>query len=561
MGILQQFMGSPFMFDSFGEDQDNTKKNVEELIEVLEQINDLMGILDAYLMVEGEENVEEDALMEGPGLELPMTQEKKFPHGVPEDEEEEEEEGGSPNPFQGSPPHKPSQGLLGSGDQRVSMLQRMKTKRMQASPIAAKRLSNLLDIQPSEASIEESYTKFKLQIGFLLHMGLIILSYSLNKFFRAVVILAKISLFLEKNNLAWNKKMKPVIWRFLQKFKRTLKKPESLRTFSVKEDFVASNDIADPDKGTAFFILWGRQIIMKKCAYLLKICQDKMKRDRSDVFSFRIGNLSPNPERVKKDENCYEHSTFSVFRMNFYFDILKNNFFDLQAFLQNYSNFYLEHILTIREREAIAEDINCIFVKSYAINYSSYLQLTHFFKKQKKLKKFAEFTDIETYVKSLRQKVLSLVKNRPEEKAHFNISQTKDLYQDGIELYKMKGESINGFGFSSCSPELLAIGMGKGTREMNIQHSLVFRGRTDKGLKLLDEEMNNWRDTLHRFDHQLLKDAGTSAPNLYESAYQPLQAALSNLFPLQPSIKVYIIYLYIIYNYRKHLLNILKTHH
>jgi hypothetical protein len=199
----------------------------------------------------------------------------------------------------------------------------------------------------------------------------------------------------------------------------------------------------------------------------------------------------------------------------------------MHIFLQKYSNFYLEHILTAQEREAIFDDIYCVFIKNYAINYCSYLKLSKFFTKTEKLLRFIEFTNLKTYIESLKIKILSLTHDRPEEKSHFSITQTSELYQDGIEMFRLRNEAIHGFAIDSCDSGNLGMALSRGSREINVKHTLLYRGRTQNGFKILDEELNTWEECAHRYDNLLSVD---EIRDNYSSSFNAVQGAISNLF-------------------------------
>jgi len=50
------------------------------------------------------------------------------------------------------------------------------------------------------------------------------------------------------------------------------------------------------------------------------------------------------------------------------------------------------------------------------------------------------------------------------------------------------------------NPNLLAVAIRNGIREVNIQHALRFRKRSESRTRILDPEATTWQDALHRFD-------------------------------------------------------------
>lgn len=140
------------------------------------------------------------------------------------------------------------------------------------------------------------------------------LSYSLNKCFRSAVLLAQLSLLLEINQFRWASSLRPKITNLLNKFKKTLTKNSAV---SAEPEFVTMNDVANPEKGTEFFILWCRFIIIKKTAYLLKIYQDRMKEEGTNfMFSFRTLGITPKERDNLKlqGDNFYDRQSFSIYK-------------------------------------------------------------------------------------------------------------------------------------------------------------------------------------------------------------------------------------------------------
>ena len=60
---------------------------------------------------------------------------------------------------------------------------------------------------------------------------------------------------------------------------------------------------------------------------------------------------------------------------------------------------------------------------------------------------------------------------------------------------------MNAFAFDHCDMDLVSLALqGKGIRELSVKKSLLYRTRQIKGHQVVDEEMNNWYEGLHRFD-------------------------------------------------------------
>jgi len=83
----------------------------------------------------------------------------------------------------------------------------------------------------------------------------------------------------------------------------------------------------------------------------------------------------------------------------------------------------------------------------------------------------------------------------------YAVERTRDLFQSGVELFRLKGDPVQGFAFDRCGMDLVALAMlNKGIREVPIQKTLLCRNRMNNGLTLVDEELNSWNECLHRYD-------------------------------------------------------------
>lgn len=70
----------------------------------------------------------------------------------------------------------------------------------------------------------------------------------------------------------------------------------------------------------------------------------------------------------------------------------------------------------------------------------------------------------------------------------------------------MKTETVGGFAFDHCDMDIVAFALqSKGIRELPVKKSLLYRNRGAKGHQVVDDEMNNWYDSLHRF-HNIAKE-------------------------------------------------------
>uniref|UniRef100_A0A7S3DHI1 Uncharacterized protein n=1 Tax=Palpitomonas bilix TaxID=652834 RepID=A0A7S3DHI1_9EUKA len=73
--------------------------------------------------------------------------------------------------------------------------------------------------------------------------------------------------------------------------------------------------------------------------------------------------------------------------------------------------------------------------------------------------------------------------------------------EGAVELFKIKGELIDGVCLNAANPAMLAVASpAAGIREVNIIHSIRFRPRGNMRHTLLDDEGEDFKSSLHRFD-------------------------------------------------------------
>ena len=74
------------------------------------------------------------------------------------------------------------------------------------------------------------------------------------------------------------------------------------------------------------------------------------------------------------------------------------------------------------------------------------------------------------------------------------------MYENGIDIFRMKTETVGDFAFDHCDLDLVAFALqSKGIRELPVKKSLLYRTRSVRGHQVSDEELPTWSDCLHRF--------------------------------------------------------------
>eukprot|EP01022_Parablepharisma_sp_SALTPOND_P016726 TRINITY_DN2521_c0_g1_i1.p2 TRINITY_DN2521_c0_g1~~TRINITY_DN2521_c0_g1_i1.p2 ORF type:complete len:623 (-),score=84.90 TRINITY_DN2521_c0_g1_i1:5592-7460(-) len=376
-------------------------------------------------------------------------------------------------------------------------------------------------------NLAESLNKMKIQIGFLLYVGLIMLSYCCNKFYRTIILLAQLSMLFQNTSISWKGYVREKLGSLIEKYRKTVKMGKTRFLSSTKADVMQSPNEVNQRKGVDFFALWGRYIIMRKLAFIIKIYQDSYRAnpDRA-VFRMRILSEKDKAE-LRKGElvQFYESKSYSLFqysffvyvskyRVNIMLDMFKTNVLEMQKVLSMYAYFYLDQILTIPERNDLYLDFEKVFEKTFTMDNCSYMKFPKFFKSQHKLQEFKKFyIDTNTNLREFRIHALAGTYHRPEEIIRGAPKDSHSLFAEGLELYKGKLDSVNGIAINCCDPEYMAIATEKGSREINIKDTLQYRNRTVDGLKLLDEEVDDWSGALHRFN----KNMEEYNDNLYPS--------------------------------------------
>lgn len=133
--------------------------------------------------------------------------------------------------------------------------------------------------------------------------------------------------------------------------------------------------------------------------------------------------------------------------------------------------------------------------------------------KMKNAKTFANIPSVERVWKLLENH--SGERERVEEELHdsnHDIEQTDSKlgteavsFSAPIEIVKCR-EPIRSFCIEHNNPVILAYATSKGIREINIEHSILYRKRNPTLDLLLDEEALTWETSLHRFDMEASQD-------------------------------------------------------
>jgi len=173
----------------------------------------------------------------------------------------------------------------------------------------------------------------------------------------------------------------------------------------------------------------------------------------------------------------------------------------MQKMLGKYAFFYLNQIMTVPERSELYLDFERVFEKEGNMGNCTYIKFDKFFKSQDKLTLFKKYyIDGNDNLKEFKTQILAGTYHRPEEPIRKSPGTLTPIFGEGIELYKGIPDSVAEIAINFCNIAFMALATDKGSREINIRNSLRLRKRSPDGLKLLDEEMEDWDRGLHRFN-------------------------------------------------------------
>ena len=96
----------------------------------------------------------------------------------------------------------------------------------------------------------------------------------------------------------------------------------------------------------------------------------------------------------------------------------------------------------MRERKSIVDSL--IHSKDQEFKRMSSPAILSLFESEKKFSKFAKFMDLKTFVQYLKEHELSLVyhTHSRDKNNSYPVERTKDLFATGIDLFRMKGETV-----------------------------------------------------------------------------------------------------------------------
>ena len=157
---------------------------------------------------------------------------------------------------------------------------------------------------------------YRMQIGFLLYVGLVMLSYGFNKFSRTPLLLSQLSLLFQSTTVSWNGYVKQKLGKFIQDYKKTVAVGKARFLSSAKLNVMQSPHEVNQRKAVDFFALWCRHVVMRKLGVILQVYQDNYRANPDQaLFCMKILTDKDKAEINKPNYvSFYEKKSFSLFQ-------------------------------------------------------------------------------------------------------------------------------------------------------------------------------------------------------------------------------------------------------
>ncbi len=155
-----------------------------------------------------------------------------------------------------------------------------------------------------------------MQIAFVLYIGLAMLSYGFNKYSRTMILLAQLSLLFQNSDVSWSRDVHDKLGKLLQAYRKTILAARPRLLSNAKQLTMPSPHEFSPRKGTVFFSLWCRYIVMRKLATIIRLYQDTYRnKPEHALFSMKLLN---DKDKVELNSPLYipfyAKKSFSLFQ-------------------------------------------------------------------------------------------------------------------------------------------------------------------------------------------------------------------------------------------------------
>ncbi len=155
-----------------------------------------------------------------------------------------------------------------------------------------------------------------MQVAFLLYVGLMVISYGLNKFSRTAQLLSQLAMLSHNTTVSWKQYVEPKIGSMIAAYKKTLESGKVRFLSSDKQPRVPSPHEVSQRKGSDFFVLWCRHLMMRKISGIIRNCIEA-SREHPERSLFALKVLTSKDKAELKDPSSvwyYSKKCFSLFQ-------------------------------------------------------------------------------------------------------------------------------------------------------------------------------------------------------------------------------------------------------
>lgn len=139
-------------------------------------------------------------------------------------------------------------------------------------------------------------------------------------------------------------------------------------------------------------------------------------------------------------------------------DLLKK-FVSMDRMHENVTTYYFENFLNINSRSFISYELQAVQTNKFDPAFAKYLELLKYFGSSKRFTDFATYLDLGIFIKHLKDHDLSLICHTSHDYSLRAVEKTQQLYDNGIDIFRMKGETVNSFAFDHCDMDLVSLAL------------------------------------------------------------------------------------------------------
>lgn len=300
---------------------------------------------------------------------------------------------------------------------------------------------------------------------------------------------------------------------FLRNFRQNDADTEEEKEKKKKDEEQKKKDESEKKRLELFLILWLRQIVIYNCHYVLHLAL--INENMTTILDVR-------PSIVKATSIKYSLISLMNPRLQAFQQV--NNIKSMKRVIDNTVTYFFQNFISTKERAMVVEDLQKVRNNLSKIENLKNLKIAEFFESNEEFIKFCSFMDLNYYIGNVAELELSLICHTNKDYSATTLKRVKDVYKNGIEIFKSPGEHITQICFDKSKNDIMAFTMKEeGIREIKLLQSLTLRNRTEAGLEVFDHELDNWSDCLHRYDNYPKEDA-------MKSQYEVITGAVTKLY-------------------------------